>query len=203
MREALREPADIDPAAWRAFVVRLGSYVATRVAPGSRDDVVGDILLRLVQHRQKLAAARNPLAWVMRVAANAVIDHHRRRASEQRAMKGYVLEPECFDGHASSDETASAELAGCIAPFIERLPPRYRDALKLVEIEGLRQTAAADLLGLSVSGMKSRVQRGRKMLKDAILRCCAVQLDRRGEVMAYCPHGRERKEHCCSSDASS
>ena len=112
-------------------------------------------------------------------------------------MTDYGSAPRSSDGEPSSDALASAELAGCVAPFIEHLPPRYRDALKLVAIEGQSQKAAADRLGLSVSGMKSRVQRGRKKLKDAILRCCAVELDPRGEVIAYRPLGRPGKKQCC------
>lgn len=204
MAKALQEPEDIDPRAWRHFIARLKSYVARRVASGAGDDVVGDILLRLIQHRTKLAATRNPLAWVMRVAANVVTDHHRRRASEQLAMGTYSSEFLLyFDDEPSSDVSVSSELAGCVLPFIEQLPPRYRDALKLVEIDGLSQRAAADRLGLSVSGMKSRVQRGRKKLKEAILRCCAVELDRRGGVMAYCRHDIVRDIQCCLSDAGS
>ena len=37
-------------------------------------------------------------------------------------------------------------------------------------------------LGLSVSGMKARVQRGRQQLRDLLLECCEVQLDRRRQV---------------------
>lgn len=200
MVRTLLEQTDVDPAAWRTFVARLRSYVAARVAPESRDDVVADILLRLVRHRHKLAATRDPLAWVMRVAANAVIDHHRRRASARRAMTDYALASGHIDEGPPPADSASTELAACVTPFIEQLHPIYRDALKLVEIEGLSQKTAAERLDLSVSGMKSRVQRGRKKLKEAILRCCAVQLDRRGEIMAYRPCDAASDKQCCVSD---
>lgn len=59
--------------------------------------------------------------------------------------------------------------------------------LKLVLFE---DSEAAARLGLSTSGMKSRVQRGRSKLEQAILRCCAVALDCRGEVIGCEPHRR-------------
>ncbi len=194
------EQTDIDSSSWTEFLSRLQRYVGTRVEPGSRDDVVGDILLRLVQHQDKLVAARDPMAWVTRVAANAVIDHTRRRASEHRAVTAYGIEPAEIDVGIPTDISLSDEIAACVAPLIESLPEPYREALKLVEIGGLSQKEAAERLGLSLSGMKSRVQRGRTKLKLSLLRCCAIQVDRRGGVLAYRPRvsGFAAKCHCAA-----
>jgi len=197
--KTLQEVTNIDSAAWQTFLERLRRYVAKRVPSGSRDDVVGDIMLRLVQHQQKLEASDKPLAWITRVAANVVTDYHRRRASEERAMTAYVSDPST--SAYVDEDSASSDLANCILPLIEQLPPRYRDALTLVEIEHLSQKATAAKLGLSLSGIKSRVQRGRSKLKETILRCCAVELDQRGEVMAYAPRGVSAKKQCCLGGA--
>ena len=69
--------------------------------------------------------------------------------------------------------------------MIERLPPDYRDAITLVEFEGLTQQVAAKQIGISLSGMKSRVHRGRKQLKQMLDDCCLIELDRRGGVVGY------------------
>lgn len=175
---------------WKAFAAQLRGYVSRRVDPGSADDVVGDVLLRLVRHREQLQEAKNPSAWVQRVATNAVADHHRRRATERRALAGLEAE---HDGAAmpegEHDGTASAEIAGCLVPFIRGLPEPYRSALLLTDIGGMTQAAAAERLGLSPSGMKSRVQRGRAKLKQAIQRCCALELDQRGGIVSYRSRG--------------
>ena len=76
--------------------------------------------------------------------------------------------------------------------MIRTLPARYAEALLLTDIDGLTQAAAAERLGLSLSGMKSRVQRGRRLLKQTLLRCCAVELDRRGGVVDSYPRGQRR-----------
>lgn len=73
--------------------------------------------------------------------------------------------------------------------MLERLSQDYREAVTLVELDGLSQQAAADRLGLSLSGMKSRVQRGRKQLKRLLDDCCLIELDRRGGVVDYEPRG--------------
>ncbi len=172
--------------AWADFEARLRGFVRRRVDPLWVDDVVGDVLLRLVQHRDGLETASKPLAWMLRVAGNAVTDHYRRRAAERRALARAENERGDDSGlEETQNPEAAAEMARCIVPFIRALPDPYGEALMLTEIEGLTQAAAARRLGLSPSGMKSRVQRGRAKLKQALLRCCAIEVDRRGGVVDY------------------
>lgn len=190
----MTEQTAISDDAWTTFEARLRRYVRRRLDPASVDDAVGDILLRLAKNQSELGAARNPLAWAMRVAANVVTDHHRRRAAERRALSAVELEEDVQPLPEGSDTVAS-EFARCLIPFIHELPERYRDALLLVEIEGLTQAEAAARMGMSVSGMKSRVQRGRVKLKTALLRCCAVELDSRGGLIDY----RRRSRGCGGS----
>lgn len=184
----MAEQSIIAEDAWKSFETRLRGYVRRRVDPALADDVLGDIMLRLVQHQDELSAASNPTAWTLRVASNAVVDHYRRGATEKRA--GADAGPIDWSGdlRPREDEPGSAaasEIAQCLVPFIRGLPDPYGEALMMTDIEGMSQTEAAMRLGLSVSGMKSRVQRGRRKLKDALLRCCAIEVDARGGVIDY------------------
>ncbi len=174
---------------WSEFQSRLRGYVAGRVDPAWTDDVTSDILLRLLENRERLEQAGNPFAWAYRVAANAITDHYRRRAVESRALVQAQAEA------ASSPSTAAAEeseaerrrIEACLMPFILDLPPKQAEALLLTSFQGLSQTEAARRLGLSVSGMKSRVQRARAELKRRLLACCEFEMDRRGRVMGMLP----------------
>lgn len=189
----MSQASALPPDAWAGFRSRLADYVRRRVDPGSVDDVVAAVLLRLVRHHAALEAADNPTAWMLRVAANAVADHHRRRAVEYRAIAEYAAQAPDEAGSAEpADRPDTAEFAGCLLPFIRALLARYREALTLTEVEGLTQAEAAQRLGLSVSGMKSRVQRGRAKLKQAVLRCCAVETDKWGTVLDYRTRGPGR-----------
>ena len=172
---------------WSTFESRLRAYVRRRVDDAAADDVLGEILLRLARHREDLEAARNPLGWMFRVAANAITDHYRRRSVEQRTLVKTELEKLPETATETVDNTSSTELAQCLIPLIRTLPAPYGDALLLTEIEGVTQAAAAKHLGLSNSGMKSRVQRGRAKLKQALLHCCEIAIDRRGGVVDYQP----------------
>ncbi|MGQ0555830.1 MAG: sigma factor-like helix-turn-helix DNA-binding protein [Nitrospiraceae bacterium] len=89
-------------------------------------------------------------------------------------------------GHGDVAELR-AEFASCLLPMIQRLSPDHRDAITLVEIKGMTQQAAATQMGIPLSSMKSRVQRGRKHLKHMLDDCCCIELDRRGGVVDYRP----------------
>ncbi len=170
--------------AWSEFETKLSSYVRRRVAGGAVDDVVGEILLRLVRSQDKMDGARHPMAWIYRVAANVITDHYRKNASRQRLMDAVKSETADADRRqAAAHETDS--LARCLIPMIKCLPAPYDEALMLTDIEGVSQKMAAKQLGLTASGMKSRVQRARRKLKTALLRCCDVQVNRRGDVLDY------------------
>jgi RNA polymerase sigma-70 factor, ECF subfamily len=146
------------------------------------EDITQDVMLRL--HRTELGAVEHLGAWVHRIALNAVADHY-RRAVRRELPSGQVtdrpdliaLEPDDADG-----DGLRLELAECLAPLIERLRPIYRQALEMTDLDGLAQADAAARLGLSTSGMKARVQRAREQLREELLACCEVDLDRRRRV---------------------
>ncbi|MGI9423668.1 MAG: sigma-70 family RNA polymerase sigma factor [Hyphomicrobiaceae bacterium] len=180
----MSETRPVSDAMWRSIELQLRTYVRSRVEPAWVDDVIGDVIVRLLQNSQALADAANPAAYVQRVAKNAVVDHYRRRGVERKALS-QVQADAAIGGtyNSSDDEAAEIEISRCMFPFIADLPPNYRDALTLTEINQLSQKEAAKHLGLSLSGLKSRVQRGRLLLQRAVTQCCSVEIDGRGGVM--------------------
>ena len=145
-------------------------------------------MLRIHRHSADLEHVDRMASWVYRIAGNAIADHYRRPArrevpsgqatdvpeSEVAAWEGSVSEP--------STDDLRLELSQCLAPLIDRLPPTYRQAIELTEVGEVSQVDAAAQLGLSVSGMKARVQRARVQLRDLLLECCHVELDGRRAV---------------------
>jgi RNA polymerase sigma-70 factor, ECF subfamily len=174
----------VNDIAWSEFENKLRIYVRRRVMASAVDDVVSDILLRLLRSREKMEGAKNPLAWIYRVAANVITDHYRKSASDKRLLDEVRLStavPAISSGQKNDPDC----LASCLVPMIKDLPAPYDQALMMTEIEGSSQVEAARQLGLSVSGMKSRVQRGREKLKSSLLECCHIEVNRRGDVVDY------------------
>lgn len=96
---------------------------------------------------------------------------------------------------ASERSRAERELASYLTTVIATLPRRVREAITLVELEGMTQRLAADRAGLSLPAMKSRVQRGRALLRRLLERDCQITLDARGGVMACEP--RPKRAPAC------
>jgi hypothetical protein len=78
---------------------------------------------------------------------------------------------------------------------VARFSSPYREAVTLVVLEGMTMREAAEAMAISVSGMKSRVQRGRAQLRELLEACCAIAVDARGKVTDVVPREREL---CCT-----
>jgi RNA polymerase sigma-70 factor, ECF subfamily len=172
------------PPAWQSLRAELVRFVRRRVGDeAAADDIVHDVLLRALR---ELAGPEPPVhlrGWLYRVTRNAIVDAHRaRRPSEE-------LPEEIASPPAASEATAERELARCLTPLLATLPPAYREALTLADVEGMAQREIAVRSRLSLSGAKSRVQRARKLLREALLGCCRVEVDRRGGVVDYARQG--------------
>ncbi len=179
---------------WQLMHDGLRAFIAKRVNDqGHVDDILQDVFVRVHRQIDSVNDPRRLVSWIYQVTRNAIIDHYRKPGRQREVPAGLSSELEVLNEvHAISEMTHQgdaadlrAELAGCLRPMIERLSQDYRDAISLVELKGLTQQAAAKHLGISLSGMKSRVQRGRKQLKQMFDDCCVIQLDRRRAVVDY------------------
>lgn len=188
----------IEPAArgaWHELEVKLRPFVARRVrSEVDTDDILQDVFLRMQRGLADLRDDERFGPWIYQVARSAIVDHY-RVAAKHRVVDGNGREEQPLE---VDDDDAEPALASCVAPFIAVLPSPYREALTLVELEGLTQKQAAEMLGISLSGMKSRVQRGRVLLRRAFEECCSIALDARGRVMSYEPRpGGCVPKGCC------
>lgn len=183
--------------AWRDLDAKLRPFVARRVPAADVDDVVQDVFLRMQRGLAGLRDDQRFGPWVYQVARSAIADQ--QRASARHVVPRDPPREEELPAPEPDDDAAERELATYVSFFIAMLPSPYREALTLTELEGLTQKDAAEMLGVSVSGMKSRVQRGRRLLRSALEDCCTIALDPRGGVISCEPRpdGRLPAGCCC------
>jgi RNA polymerase sigma-70 factor (ECF subfamily) len=182
---------------WREVIAQLRAFVRPRIAdPERAEDLVGDILLRIHQNLDTVDDRERLAHWVSRVARNAVIDEYRRAG---RAREQLVAAPEDVAVEAPDDPSnVLDELARCLRPLLGGLPPEQRRAVEMIDLDGMPQADAARREGVSLSGMKSRVQRGRRRLAELLGQCCALTVDARGVPMDYAPPPRNDRGCGCS-----
>jgi RNA polymerase sigma-70 factor (ECF subfamily) len=195
--EPLVHSAALDPAVlWHDFAPPLRAFVAKRLPPGVEpDDVLQDVFVRVVKNLGTVRGTDRPEAWLFQIARNAI--HDVLRARQRRDGRTDPLEIDVpADTDAAAVRAAETELAPCLTSMIAQLEEPYRSAIELTSVQGFTQTAAAKQAGVSVSGMKSRVQRGREQLRQLLVRCCDIALDARGGVSDF--HPRSQRACGCS-----
>lgn len=183
--------------AWGETRARLAGFIGRRVSnPTDAEDVLQEVMLRIHRHDDEMDRFEHLTAWIYQVARSGVVDFYRRRAARPEHPAGTATEviegqPTSSPDRAvsSSDravpEDLRAELAPCLTPLLGRMREKHREALQLIELDGLTQAATARRLGLSNSGMKTRVQRARVELRELLLECCHVELAQGGGIAAY------------------
>lgn len=178
---------------WRTFRHQLLHYVQRRVpADVDADDVLQDIFIRLHEGLGELRDEERLRSWIFSIAHRAVADAYRRRGRrpEMVSIDG--------EGHEHVDDkwlngvlpeapqgNAHEEVLSWLAPLVDQLPDAYAVAVRMADLEGHTQQAVADALGLSLSGAKSRIQRGRAMLGDLLQACCDIEFGPDGRALAY------------------
>jgi RNA polymerase sigma-70 factor (ECF subfamily) len=70
---------------------------------------------------------------------------------------------------------------------VPHLASPYRETLELTELQGVTNADAARRLGVSLAAVKSRVLRGRKLLREAVAKCCALEIGAAGRVLDCTP----------------
>ena len=170
---------------WQEYSDRLRQFLLSRVKnPADVDDLLQEILLKTYQHLNTVQKPEKLVSWLFQIARNTLIDYYRKsgvETSRQEIVQGAMLK----DSEPEQYEQIRRELTNCIRPFLNQLPDKYREAIELVDLQGASQKELALQLGLSHSAVKSRVQRGRSMLKNKFHECCSYKLDVRGNLIDY------------------
>lgn len=187
---------------WAALDARLRPFLRRRLPTAADvDDVMQEVLLRVMKGLPQLADETRLAAWMVQIAKNAVVDFYRRRGSRSAAPLVEIPEPTHAEDDEDEEERQRLErmLAGYVAFVAEQLPEPYREAIRLTELEGRTQKEAAQLVGVPLSTMKSRVQRGRDRIRGELDACCRVGLDARGRPMSCEPRGAPCTDGGCGA----
>ncbi|WP_276499071.1 RNA polymerase sigma factor SigZ [Pontibacter litorisediminis] len=170
-----------------AYEAQLRGFVQKRVKDKEEtNEILQQLYLKLYKNCEQLQGVHNLKAWLYQITRNAVHDFFRDNSRRQPLEDGAEFpEPE------ELTERNRQEVEELVEPLISLLPPEYAEALRLSELEGVSQKEIAERLGISYSGAKSRVQRGREKLKQLFLECCHLELSHDGQLL-----GAEVKADC-------
>lgn len=182
---------EMDARDYRKLEKRLKQYIRKRVShPDIVDDLVQDIFVKAVRTWRDKEAPRNLVAWLFTAARTTIIDHYRK---QQLPMSSADVETLAL---GAADDDLKIELSDCLVPIIHKLDGKYRDALMATDISGQSMAKAAANQNLSLSALKSRVQRGRNKLKSAILQCCAIATGPNDQILSWSARSNCECDNC-------
>ena len=143
--------------------------------PSVAEDLSQDVFVRLWRHLDRIEDAGLLPAWLRRVAANAVIDHWRKEEARQRRMQVLREHPIARRVVRPSSRMETREAADAVRAAVEKLPAKLRSALLLRTVDGLSYEELADVLGVSVNAVRSRLFRARQEVLAILRRSTAAE----------------------------
>ena len=155
---------------------RFGGMVynlALRLA-GNREeaaDLTQEIFLRVFRHLGSFGGRSTLKTWVFRIAVN----HCRDRLSRHYpAMQSIDAEPEeggvslADPARGPEDLAVAADEGRRVMAGLSRIAPVFREAVVLRDLEGLSYEEIAEVLGVRVGTVRSRIARGREQLRTLL-----------------------------------
>jgi RNA polymerase sigma-70 factor (ECF subfamily) len=170
---------DPDPLAPDRLVDRYGARifrVARRMTGNDADaeDVTQNVLMKVLQKADTFRGDADPMGWIYRIAVNESRELHRRRG-RRPAVSLDALPVELdesshivgvIDFSVRPEKRALArEIEQVVTDAVQELPDGYREAVVLMDLEGLGYKDSAEVLGLSLGGFKTRLHRARLHLR--------------------------------------
>jgi RNA polymerase sigma-70 factor (ECF subfamily) len=146
--------------------------------PADAEDVTQDVFLQLARKLHTFRGESAFPTWLHRVAVNAALAYRRKRALREGYPLPDPLEDFREDGShpapvrrwatGPEDEALDRETHELIERAIARLPEIYRDVFVLADVEELPKAEIAEMLGLSVEAVKSRLHRARLLMRHTL-----------------------------------
>lgn len=175
---------------WNACSNQLRAFIIKRISnPSLAEDILQDVFIKIHENIDSVENNTKISSWIYQIAKNSVIDYYRKNKVKLTNIQSFSeKELNAIDDlDVVSENEYERSVATGLQRMINALPEKYAQALTMVEIQGMSQIELARKLKISPSGAKSRVQRGRVMLKDSLMNCCHYEFDKYGTIISAHP----------------
>lgn len=145
-------------------------FLTSRVEnAAAAEDILQTAFVKTVEHGAEILDDESVIAWFYRVLRNAVIDHYRRRAVQDKALEAFATETPVTYEHELQN-TACA----CIVEVIKDLKPEYRSAIERVDLGGASVEEFANSETISANNASVRLHRARKTVAKHLRTVCGA-----------------------------
>jgi RNA polymerase sigma-70 factor, ECF subfamily len=158
------------PRFWITYSDALRKYLQKRLRNKSLiDDIMHDVYLKVFifckryEFSCEKAGVKNLRSWIFQVCHNMMVDRLKGNSK-------YTLATDMLEYYAEYSATEENIASYKAAELIAKLPPKYAEAVYLDTVIKMNQDCIAKKLGLGISATKSRIQRGKRLLKEIYIR---------------------------------
>jgi RNA polymerase sigma-70 factor, ECF subfamily len=130
------------------------------------EDIVQDVFIRVLTHRNSLESVREMRVWLVRIAWNLALDARRRIRPEQ--MDVQFVESLVAESVAADEALEQSQNIHAAMREIERLPQAERNVLLLSVVQELGSAEMAAVLGKSESAVRALLFRARTRLRERL-----------------------------------
>ncbi|MEZ9628497.1 RNA polymerase sigma factor SigZ [Vibrio breoganii] len=177
-------------AIWSEYQASLKVFLLKNVSNADDvDDLLQEIMLKTHQNLHRIEDVNKLKPWLFQVANRAIIDFYRARARKDNFNPDDLW-------YENIEESLYQQMTHCVHPFIQALPEEEAKLLTAIEIEGLSQKEYAQQIGVAYSTLKSRVQKGRKLLLEVFNQCCDFSVNEQGELVDIHTKNGARSRSC-------
>lgn len=169
---------------WSRFGDVAFNSAARIVGPAAAEDIAQDAAVKMLrtihtldmdkpyEHSPNMSPETRVSSWLGRIASNLAIDSYRRKERIQMNSRDFQdgtyhsdVETSPYAPHLDTPDEVYDGLPEHALNLLQGVNPRFQKEVYLSDIEGMEQEEIAEILGIKVGTVKSRVHRGRKQLR--------------------------------------
>ena len=177
-----------------AFQPKIIRYLTRLTGGHEAEDLTQEVFVKVSQALKDFRGESRLSTWIYRIATNAALDRLRSPSLQRMVQisndsiaedKIMVEDKNVWTGEKTAsvaEQLVRKEMKECIRGFIENLPEDYRTVVVLSELEGLKNSEIAKIIGVTLDTVKVRLHRARIKLKKEMNTHCSLYRDERNEL---------------------
>lgn len=137
------------------------------------EEILQEAFVRGIARGATLRDDESAVAWFYRLLRNALVDHYRHAAVEQRALSALATEA-AGDAALDADPDLKDAICRCLGNLLPTLKPAYADAIQRVDLSGGSLQSLADSAGVTTGNAAVRLFRARQALRRRVEQSCGT-----------------------------
>ena len=152
-------------------------FLKNRVDSSSTaEDILQSAYIRALEKSSTLHNDESSVAWFYRILRNAVIDHYRHRAAEDRALEQWAKD---LITETQPDESIHNIVCQCVESVLSTLKPQYGEIIRSVDLSENTLESFANAAGITPGNAAVRVHRARQALRKQLALTCGTCAEHR------------------------